>query len=88
MELSNHEDIRMIGINYKDNKKKAIDFLEKNGDPFFLNLKDTSGTLSIKLGAYGVPETIIMDSDKKVIKKYIGPIDNNNIKEIIKFIND
>ena len=88
MKLSKLEDIKMIGINYKDNKKNAINFLKENGDPFFLNLKDTSGLLSIKLGAYGVPETIIVDSKKKVLKKYIGPIDNNNIEEILQFLND
>ena len=43
------------------------------------------GTLSVEFGAYGVPETFVIDKNKKIIRKFIGPI-NNDILEEIKLI--
>ena len=42
---------------------------------------------SIEFGAYGVPETFIIDKNKKIIKKFVGPISQeivDKIKLIIK----
>ena len=76
----------MIGINYKDKKKNALNFLELYGDPFDKIFTDKQGTISINFGAYGVPETFLINDSNKVLKKYIGPLndkDVNEIKEII-----
>ena len=40
------------------------------------------GTKSIFLGAYGVPETLILDRELKILKKYIGPINSEIVNEI------
>ena len=50
-------------------------------------MNDNNGTASIEIGAYGVPESFILNKEKKIIKKIIGPIDKkkfNEIKELIK----
>ena len=48
-----------------------------------LVLIDDKGLISIELGAFGVPETyIINNQEKKIIKKYVGPIDEIKSKEI------
>ena len=52
----------------------------------FKNLIDPDGTISIALGAYGVPETFLLDNKSRIIKKYIGPLTSDNISEIIKII--
>ena len=44
---------------------------------------DSDGTLSVEFGAYGVPETFIIDKNKIIIKRFIGPI-NKEIAEEIK----
>ena len=52
-----------------------------------LTLKDDKGTLGIEFGAYGVPETFLIDKNKRIIKKFVGPINQeilNSIKLIIK----
>ena len=49
-------------------------------------LIDPDGIISISLGAYGVPETFLLNNKSKIIKKYIGPLTENNISEIIKII--
>ena len=42
--------------------------------------------LSIELGAYGVPETFIINKQKKIIKKIIGPINDEIYNEILSLI--
>ena len=87
LKLRNTNKIDIIGINYKDKKSNAIEFLSDLGNPYHEVLVDLDGTKSIELGAIGVPETYLI-SNKIVVKKYIGPLDNIKFKEIIEIIND
>ncbi|EMH80785.1 thiol-disulfide isomerase-like thioredoxin [alpha proteobacterium HIMB114] len=75
--------IKIIGINYKDNQKNAKAFIEKYQNPFEKVLIDSDGALSIQLGAFGVPETFLVDKNFTIIAKHIGPIDNNFVKKVI-----
>ena len=84
LELKNDTRIKMIGINYKDKKKNALNFLKLYGDPFDQIFIDKQGTIAINFGAYGVPETFLINEDKKVLKKYIGPLDDGDVYEIKK----
>ena len=86
MKLSKKTDLNIIGLNYKDKKNNAIKFLDELGDPFSKNLIDSDGTISISLGAYGVPESFLLNNKSRVIKKYIGPLTSDNISEIIELI--
>ena len=86
LELTKQKNLKLIGLNYKDNKIKAKKFLNRLGNPYSIILLDYNGTLAIDWGAYGVPETFLI-KEKKIIKKIIGPIDDNyliEIKELIK----
>jgi len=79
--------VKVIGINYKDNEVNAKKFLKELGNPYSQILLDPYGIKSIELGAYGVPETFLLDTkSKKIIKKYIGPLDDIKFKEIVKII--
>ena len=57
-------------------------FIDELGNPYSQILIDNSGTLSVEFGAYGVPETFIINKNKKIIKKYIGPINQKILEEI------
>ena len=85
MRLSNSQLVKLIGVNYKDNLNKAENFINEFGNPYSQIIIDNDGTLSVEFGAYGVPETFVIDKNKKIIKKFIGPI-NNDILEEIKLI--
>ena len=87
MSLSKNLDLYIIGLNYKDKKNNSIKFLEELGNPFSKILIDPDGIISISLGAYGVPETFLVNNKSEIIKKYIGPLTNDNISEIKKIIN-
>ncbi len=88
LDLKNHTPMMMIGINYKDKRKNALNFLSLYGDPFDQIFTDKQGTISINFGAYGVPETFLIDDEKKVLKKYIGPLNDKDVNEIKKIINN
>ena len=88
LELKNDTRIMMIGINYKDKKKNALNFLKLYGDPFEQIFVDKQWTLSINFGAFGVPETFLINDDYKVLKKYIGPLNDEDVYEIKKIINN
>ena len=88
LELKNDTQIKMIGINYKDKKKNALNFLKLYGDPFDKILIDKQGTISINFGAYGVPETFLINDENKVLKKYLGPLNDKDVYDIKKIISD
>ena len=82
--LSKNENIKVYGINYKDNKKNAENFLKELGNPYEKIIFDEYGVKSIDWGAYGVPETFLI-YNKKIIKRYIGPL-NQELKKEIKLL--
>ena len=85
LKLRNINKIDIIGINYKDKKSNAIEFLSDLGNPYHEILVDLDGTKSIEMGAIGVPETYLINN-KIVLKKYIGPLDETKFKEIINIL--
>ena len=82
MQLSKNKSLKLIGINYRDNTKNAKKYINEFGNPYSNILTDKEGIISIELGAYGIPETIIINQDKKILKKFIGPLDDQLIEEI------
>ena len=85
MELTKTDNLKVIGINYKDTKKNAKNFLEELGNPYDNIIFDKEGTNAIEWGAYGVPESFLINSNK-IIKKYIGPLNTGSMEEIKSFI--
>ena len=82
MKLSKNDSAKLIGLNYRDNLDNAKKFINEFGNPYSQILTDSDGTLSVELGAYGVPETFIIDKNKKIIKRFIGPINRKIVEEI------
>ena len=82
MKLSKNQSIKIIGLNYKDNLDNAKKFINAFGNPYSQIIIDNDGTLSVEFGAYGVPETFIIDKNKKIVRKFIGPINKEIVEEI------
>ena len=81
IDLAKNKNVKVVGINYKDNKKNAENFLEELGNPYEKIIFDKDGIRAIEWGAYGVPESFLIYNGK-IIKKYIGPLKQKSIKEI------
>jgi len=69
-------------LNYKDNLNNARKFIKEFGNPYSQILIDNDGTLGVEFGAYGVPETFLIDKNKKIIDKFVGPIDKEIVEKI------
>ena len=78
--------IKILGVNFKDNKNNAIKFLDKLGNPYDFVAQDLEGKASILFGVYGIPESILINNELTVIKKVIGPLDQTQYEEILKLI--
>ena len=84
--LSRIKNLKIIGINFKDDKENAKSFLKENGNPFEILTEDKDGKNSVNFGVYGIPETILIDSELKILKKYIGPLNIKEVNEIRKIV--
>mgnify|MGYP006115942025 CR=1 FL=1 len=82
MKLSKNQSVKLVGLNYKDNLNNAKDFINEFGNPYSQIIIDNDGTLSVEFGAYGVPETFIIDKNKKIIRKFVGPINEEIVEKI------
>ena len=82
MDLSKNPNLNLVGLNYKDNPKNAKRFINEFGNPYFMIITDKNGIISIDLGAIGVPETFIINKDKKIIKRFLGSLNEKSLKEI------
>ena len=85
LKLKDQVNLEIIGLNYKDNIINAKKFLKELNTPYRLILSDENGIIAIEWGAYGVPETFLI-YNKRIIKRYVGPLNLNSIIEIKKFI--
>ena len=87
-ELSKKMEIEIIGINYKDDAKKTIKWLNELGNPYSDVIVDKNGKIGIEWGVYGIPETFIVDSNKKIQFRHVGPINKKILKNINLKINE
>ena len=88
MRLQKEKNLKLIGINFKDKKVNAYNFLKEIGNPYDISLRDPDGTDSITFGVYGVPESILINKEHKIVKKFIGPISPNDYDNILKLVNE
>lgn len=79
VELSKRSDIRLVGINNKDEPDNARRFLGALGQPFAAVGSDRDGRVTIDWGGYGVPETFIVDSKGIIRSKHVGPLTTEEI---------
>ena len=86
--LSNKKEIKVIGINYKDNPKKAIRWLKELGNPYTDVAVDKSGRIAIDWGVYGIPETFIVNSKGIIKYRHVGPVTKKIYKKINLIINE
>ena len=82
MLLSKLEKVEIYGVNYKDNRNEAINFINELGNPYANIGVDEEGRTAIDWGVYGIPESFIIHQGK-VIYKHIGPIHMTDLDEII-----
>ena len=68
------EGVPIFGVNYKDQRQPALQWLATLGDPYIASIYDPQGNLALELGVYGAPETFVLDRNGVVAYKHIGPL--------------
>jgi len=86
--FSEEEGIRVIGINYKDNPKKTVEWLRKLGNPYSNVPIDKDGRIAIDWGVYGIPETFVINSNGIIKYRHIGPVTEKIYKKINSLLED
>ena len=86
MKLSKEKNLRIFGVNFKDSKNNATKFLDNLGNPYYQIAGDQDGKQSIRFGIYGIPESILVNSELIILKKYIGPLNLDDLNEIKKLM--
>lgn len=70
------QEIRVVGLNYKDDRLKAMDWLKTLGNPYALSLFDGDGMLGLDLGVYGAPETFLIDGQGIIRYRHAGDLND------------
>ena len=86
LELKELKQIKIYGINYKDNLKNLEIWLEKLGNPYSKIGIDTKGATAINWGVNGIPESFLIDKNGIIKHKINGVINKKEIKILIKKI--
>lgn len=73
--------VPIYGIDYKDERPKAIAWLERYGNAYKEVGFDSDGEVGMNLGVYGVPETYVIDRQGIIRHKLTGAITARNLHE-------
>lgn len=80
-DLATQNLLPLIGLNYKDKRKDAKQWLNELGDPYTVIAHDKKGSVGLDFGVYGVPESFLIDKKGQIRYKQIGPFTRKSIEE-------
>ncbi|MDB5395887.1 MAG: thiol:disulfide oxidoreductase DsbE [Rhodospirillales bacterium] len=83
MTLAREHHVPIYGIDQKDPPEDALEYLKQLGDPYVAIGMDSDRHVSIDWGAYGAPETFIVDAEGRIRFKQAAPITQTDIRETI-----
>lgn len=76
--------VEIIGVDYRDERDKALKFLENNGNPYKAIIFDPNGSLALNLGVYGAPETFIIDGKGIIHYRHAGDVNSDVWNNVLK----
>ena len=74
MNIAKNNNLKLIGINYKDTRSDGDEYLKVMGNPFDEIVFDPKGQIGMELGVYATPETFLINKKGLIIHKHIGEI--------------
>ncbi|MDX1443831.1 MAG: DsbE family thiol:disulfide interchange protein [Gammaproteobacteria bacterium] len=83
VEMAGTLDVPIYGLNWKDDRKAAIAWLQDDGNPYTDIAFDKDGDVAIDWGVYGAPETFVVDGDGIIRYKHIGILTRDVLQEDI-----
>ncbi|MFI5010940.1 MAG: DsbE family thiol:disulfide interchange protein [Hyphomicrobiales bacterium] len=83
MELAKDKSVTLLGLNYKDEAAKALNFLGAFGNPYRKVGVDALGRTGLDFGVYGVPETFAIDATGRIVAKHVGALTMADAQQLI-----
>jgi len=74
LRIAQENKITIIGLNYKDERVAATQWLNTLGNPYRFTIYDASGMLGLDLGVYGAPETYLLDAQGVIRHRHVGVV--------------
>jgi cytochrome c biogenesis protein CcmG/thiol:disulfide interchange protein DsbE len=74
LEIAGEGVVPIVGLNWKDERDLAQQWLAKLGNPYTQVAFDSEGKVAIDWGVYGAPETFLVSAQGVVLEKHVGPI--------------
>jgi cytochrome c biogenesis protein CcmG/thiol:disulfide interchange protein DsbE len=75
--------VPVVGLNYKDTRGDALEWLREGGNPYTANVMDADGRIGIEYGVYGTPETFLIDREGVIRYKHIGPMNAGVVRDVL-----
>ncbi len=75
VKLSSDKRFSLYGINYKDERPLALNWLKQYRNPYQYSIFDQQGKLGLNLGVYGAPETFVVDHNNIIRKRFAGVLE-------------
>jgi cytochrome c biogenesis protein CcmG/thiol:disulfide interchange protein DsbE len=84
LDLAQDKRLEVDGIAWKNKPEDAADFLAELGNPFAKAVIDRTGRTFIDFGAYGVPESYLIDRQGRIRFRQVGPLTQEVIDRHLK----
>ena len=62
-----------MGVAVSDDRDDSIAFIRRHGKTYLLG-SDADGSIGLDYGLFGVPETVFISPDGRIVDKAIGPV--------------
>jgi cytochrome c biogenesis protein CcmG/thiol:disulfide interchange protein DsbE len=76
----------ILGFSHKDDLNDSKKYLEEEGNPYSFVGIDSDGKIAFDFGVFGLPETFIINENKKIIYKHTGPLTKKIIEDEIEIL--
>lgn len=74
LQIARRNEIPLVGLNWKDQRDAAQQWLRQLGNPYTETAFDPEGRAGIDWGAYGAPETFLVDANGIILHKHVAPM--------------
>ena len=75
MKLAGKDGMRIVGLNYRDDRADANRVLSALGNPYVVTIFDPDGKIALDMGVVATPETYLLDNQGIVLFRYSGALD-------------
>ena len=82
-DLARSGQLKIVGLNFRDEPEDARNWLIRHGDPYDLVITDYDGKMGIEFGVYAAPESFLVDASGVILFKQIGSLTPEVIEEEI-----